>query len=895
MVHPLKHHVYFVYALAVLLPLFIASMALGAAYQQPQTGRQKINFNADWKFIRSDVTGSPQAPAFSDGAWTAVHLPHNFQNVPVNGNSGYYRGVGWYRKHFTLDNSYQDKVLTLYFCGAVSVSTVYINGTALPVNYGGFHPFCFDITQQCVLGADNVVAVKLDNSSNIQVPPQNPLTDIDYNLFGGINKDVFLIVTDKIYVPEAIHSWNSGWAEQGGQFVTFPSVSATSASINVSTWVKNVTGTAASCSLATFIVDSSNAIVQSAGAGLTAATAGVTQVAQTLTISNPVLWAPWTPYLYTVYSVLYNGTTAVDVYSTRIGVRSITYNKASGVSCNGTPFKILGLNRTNEWMFIGHAAPNNQQKRDAAKLREFGVNFVRCSHYPMADAFYEGCDSVGVLLWVEMPSWHCCIAPMLDSTWIARCANEVRFMVRNGRNHPSVMIWGAGLNEGIKLAAFDTPQNNLCLSEDSTRPTTAARPQGTDAPNNIYTFYGQNAFTPGVLPMANPDPAAVGYLNSEHTGHTFEQYSIRATCSEQFLLDHATMHALMVTDGRNRPFCSGNVGWCGFDYYTNRSVDATPYFKPHGVFDIMHIPKFAAYFYKSQSGGDNFDGSKHPMVKIANYNLPNSPVNRRVYSNCEQVKLYQNDVLVSAKAPDTAPMYQAFTGSPAATWNLAHPPFTFKNVAFSAGSLRAEGLIGGVVVARDTARSPGTAAGIKLVADPPVIDDNGEDISRIEAYIVDANGTWIPDTSTKNAVTFSLGSGSVADGTLIGDFPISAQAGACVVLAKAGLSTGTMTVQASATGLSPASLTVTVKASDQAGIFGKPGVRATVFAQGGRWIKVVGDRFTLSVRKNAKTSLAVFDVTGKLLKSGVVGKRNINLKKDFGLSSGVYLIRLDRM
>jgi len=82
---------------------------------------------------------------------------------------------------------------------------------------------------------------------------------------------------------------------------------------------------------------------------------------------------------------------------------------------------------------------------------------------------------------------------------------------------------------------------------------------------------------------------------------------------------------------------------------------------------------------------------------------------------------------------------------------------------------------------------------------------NGEDISRIEAYIVDANGTWIPDTSTKNAVTFSLGSGSVADGTLIGDFPISAQAGACVVLAKAGLSTGTMTVQASATGLSPAS------------------------------------------------------------------------------------------
>ena len=747
----------------VLLIVMVAYfMAEAAQFQAPQTSRTKANFNLNWKYIQGDQSGA-QTVTYADGAWATVNLPHNFQNVPVNGNQNYYRGIGWYRKHFKLNSVSSNRKITLYFCGAVSVASVYINGTALPVNYGGFHPFCFDITQYCNLGGtDNVVAVKLDNSSNTSVPPQNPVTDIDYNLYGGINKDVFLIVTDKLYVPEAIQSWSSGWTEQGGQFVTFPSVSTSSASVNVKTWVKNMTGADASCSLSTYIVDSSNTIVQSSGIRLSAASNAVTQFTQNFSVASPRLWAPWSPYMYTVYTVVYNGTTPVDIYSTRIGIRSITYNVTQGVYCNGTPFKILGLNRTNEWVFVGHATPNNQQKRDAATLREYGCNFVRCSHYPMADAFYNGCDSVGLLLWVEFPSWHCCNPPSTDATWIARCADEVRFMVRNGRNHPSVMLWGAGLNEGTKNAAFDTPQNALCLSEDSTRPTTAARQSYTYSTGNIYTFYGQNEFVPGVLPSANPDPTGtVGFLNSEHTGHTFESASIRSTCTEQNLLDQGTMHLAMVTDGRNRNFCAGSVGWCGFDYYTNRSVSATPYFKPHGVFDLMHIPKSAAYFYKSQSAGDNYDGSKHPMVKIANYYMSTSPVDRRVYSNCDSVRLYQNGVLVQTKKPDTAmpAVPTSHQGTLATNMNLAHPPFTFKNVAFAAGSLRADGFLGGVVVASDTARTPGTAKGLRLIADPPVIEANGADFSRIEVYIVDSVGTWIPSTTTTNSVSFSLGSG----------------------------------------------------------------------------------------------------------------------------------------
>jgi len=247
------------------------------------------------------------------------------------------------------------------------------------------------------------------------------------------------------------------------------------------------------------------------------------------------------------------------------------------------------------------------------------------------------------------------------------------------------------------------------------------------------------------------------------------------------------------------------------------------------------------------------------MVKIANYNLPNSPVNRRVYSNCEQVKLYQNDVLVSAKAPITAPMYQAFTGSPAATWNLAHPPLHQERGVFSGVAARGRPHRRRVV-ARDTARSPGTAAGISwwptrrsLTTTVRTFEDRS--LYRRRKRYVDSRHFHQKRGDLQSRI------GQRCRWYAHRRFSDKRPGGACVVLAKAGLSTGTMTVQASATGLSPASLTVTVKASDQAGIFGKPGVRATVFAQGGRWIKVVGDRFTLSVRKNAKTSLAVFDVT----------------------------------
>jgi beta-galactosidase len=130
------------------------------------------------------------------------------------------------------------------------------------------------------------------------VPPQNPLTGIDYELYGGLNKDVYLIATDKLYVPEAIHSWNSGWADQGGHFITYSNVTSNSATVKVETWVKNSTGAAVSGKLVTTIVDAvTNQVVQSNEATLTAAATGVTRVTQTIAVTGLNPWAPWLTYI----------------------------------------------------------------------------------------------------------------------------------------------------------------------------------------------------------------------------------------------------------------------------------------------------------------------------------------------------------------------------------------------------------------------------------------------------------------------------------------------------------------------------------------------------------------------------------------------------------------------
>ncbi len=866
-------------SLALLQTIFAVS-AMAVPFQPPQTARVKLNINQTWKFTMADVSGA-QATGFNDAAWSTVHLPHNFQNVSITGGT-YYRGIGWYRKHFTLDASYSGKRITIYFEGAMTVAQVYINGTALATHYGGFDPFCYDITSYCAIGgADNVIAVRLDNSYQNLVPPEKPGGgSIDFEMYGGIYRDVWIIATDPVFVPEAVHDWANSWANQGGHFITFANVSAGSANVTVRTWVRNAGASSATCYVATTIADATNEIIQTGTSASQAVAANsVSRFAQTITVANPVLWYPWAPYRYTVHTVVYNGTAVVDYYKTRIGIRQLQFTRTTGAFVNGTYIKLLGLNRHQTWPFVGHAVPNIQQRRDAEMLKDVSCNIARCSHYLQDDEFMNACDSLGIFLWVEIPGWHCCdnpATPSTNATWRARHFDVLKSTVRTARNHPCVAIWGPGINEAVSDPTIERPLNDTCHKEDSSRMTSVARAgwqHPTGAGNNIYDVYGDNQFTPGSIPASNPDPNCYGYINTEHTGHTAEQYSRRETNTESDLLYHGWLHAQMTGEARAKgTWILGGMGWCMFDYYTGGSI------RYHGVMDLMHIPKFGYWVYKSQSAADNYNGTVHPVMKITNWYRSASPVNRDVYHNCDSVRLYRNGTYVASKPPDVT------------IAGLAHHPSTFFNVAFQTGMLTAEGFQGGRIVVRDTARTPGAAACIRLVADPPVIQANGGDFSRVEAWIIDASGTYVPYTA--NSISFTIS--GTAGGSLVGNNPIAAQSGACIILAKAGLTPGSMRVTATSAGLCTVSADIVV--SPTTGIFdGYPGAAKTAaIVPKTEIFAMMGNRFIVPGPFQGKSIMvAVYDLSGKMIYKKAMRQKVIALGKDIATASGIHIVHIN--
>lgn len=165
-------------------------------YDPPVNLRTDVPLDSGWKFIRQDVTGAA-AVDFDDSAWSTVTLPHTWNNRDgEDGNTNYYRGVGWYRIHCFIEDSFAGRQLFLKFDGAFLVTDVYINGNHLGEHRGGFADFVFDATPDLKTGADNVIAVKVSNAANANIPPLSA----DFTFFGGLYRGVHLLATDPVQI-----------------------------------------------------------------------------------------------------------------------------------------------------------------------------------------------------------------------------------------------------------------------------------------------------------------------------------------------------------------------------------------------------------------------------------------------------------------------------------------------------------------------------------------------------------------------------------------------------------------------------------------------------------------------------------------------------------------------
>ncbi len=735
--------------------VFAAASAPGSAY------RIVMNFNSDWLFARGDIPGG-QTAALDESAFKRVCLPHTVAVVKHRDiDTSVFATISWYRRHFTPPINLQGRRFSIEFQGVSKAATVYLNGRPVGGHEGAYTPFTLDITRELKFGADNILAVRVDSRQRKDIPPEGAA--VDYMVCGGIVRDVAMIVTDPLHV----------------QWVYVTRDSADPSCIDICTQVANGGGTEKGCTLVGLIVDSSNAVVDSGRAGGTVASGSEVEFNTRIgPIPGLRLWNPDHPYLYTALMQLQDDGRTVDTCRRQFGVRTIKFSRVDGrFSINGDALKLRGLNRHETYPFIGRAAADRLQARDADILKyELGCNIVRCSHYPQSPAFLQRCDEIGLLVLEEMPGW----LYVGNAAWQALALDDVRDMVMRDRNHPSVVSFGVRVNESMDYHDFYVKANRIARLLDPSRPTNGVRVAGRGSPREFMEdLWGQNFGVPPGTPQPMP------MLVTESVGH---RGSAHSWDDDSRLIRQFLMNAAAQDSAAANPEIAGLLGWCAFDYNS-------PYFTAekkvnyHGVADIFRIPKFAGYFYRSQAD----PGLYGPMVFIAHrWEKAQTPDDVWVASNCGKVELFVNGVSLGRRAPSR---FMA----------LPHPLFLWKSVPFRAGEIKAVGYIGDKPAATCVRYTPGAPVRLAMIPDDTVLEEGG-DMTRIAVTAVDAHGQAVPHCG--RAITLSV-SGA---GEFLGESPVALEDGKTAFYVKTPAHrAGEIDCRASAAGLVGAQARIRVR------------------------------------------------------------------------------------
>jgi beta-galactosidase len=776
--------------------------------------RQEFNFDQNWHFYRpatgfADVHSSTGVtlPSLAAAMWEEVTLPHTVRLEPRDASGGQnYQGICWYRKQLSVKPEWKKHVLYLTFQGAMQVADVWLNGVHLTTHYGGYIPFTLDVSSAIHFDRPNVLTVRLDNSDNPEVPPGKPQNALDFAYFGGLYRSVQLQVLHPLHITNSILA---GKVAGGGIFVTYPEVDTATATVKVQTDVANESNALRTCIVKHTLTTQDGQIMATADTNAEIPAHSSKPVVQSFQVQNPKLWHPADPHLYLLHtSVSENGTVTDDEY-TRIGIRSIHFDKDTNLTINGQPFFSVGANRHQDHPYVGYALPASAHYRDAYKLREAGFTSYR-SHYPQDRSFMDACDELGILAIVSNPGWQF----MGDDVFKQRAYQDAREMIRRDRNRPSVILWEVPMNEtdnrsvALKLYQIvheEFPGPDVYAAGD---PITQGPVAGFDGWDLEYGSGGAGRGQQRVPTK----PSWIREWGDQVDNWSDQQGRVRVARSwgEPPMLVQAGSHLRALDNiyaASNR--LSGADLWAGIDAY--RGYHHQPFLG--APLDMFRLPKFDYYMFQSQRPTDiqPMPVGSGPMVFIANYASFYSPSNVTVFSNCEQVRLTLNGKEAGTQPPDSG-------------YHVPHPPFTFKAGDFSntrsmlfsngiapagtqIGELRAEGLIGGKVVATHILHSPGVPTSLQLMVDTcgrdPIAD--GSDWVRVYAHVCDVRGTTHPFAD--DFVTFSVtGNGYIIGTEKILANPVRAEAGIATNLIGMTKTPGTVTVLASAPGLKEAVL-----------------------------------------------------------------------------------------
>ena len=361
----------------------------------------------------------------------------------------------------------------------------------------------------------------------------------------------------------------------------------------------------------------------------------------TITVPRARLWDPLSPVLYELKTELIRDGEVIDTLSRRVGFRRAEFKK-DGFYLNGRKFKLRGLNRHQSYPYVGYAMPRSMQRLDADILKnELGCNAVRTSHYPQSHHFIGRCDELGMPVFTEAPGWQ----NLGDEEWKDVGVEAVREMVREYRNHPSIILWGVRINESQDDHDFYVRTNEAARSLDPTRATGGVRcHKNSELLEDVYTYndFVHDGIQPGCEPKRDvTSDMDKAYLISEYGGH---MYSTKAFDDEEHRLEHMLRHARVLDAVASHDDIAGSFAWCMFDYNTHKEFGSGDRICYHGVCDMFRNKKLAAELYAVQD-------SKEPILRLSSsMDIGDHPATNRgrvyILTNADSVRFYKNDSFI---------------------------------------------------------------------------------------------------------------------------------------------------------------------------------------------------------------------------------------------------------
>ncbi|MCF6356206.1 MAG: DUF4982 domain-containing protein [Draconibacterium sp.] len=718
---------------------------------QNSSFEREVQFNDNWKFVRADISGAEKLD-FDDSDWRVLNLPHDYSIEDLPEKEGVKQigpfseesaggastghvvgGTAWYRKHFTLNKTDADKIIKILFDGVYMNSDVWINGHHLGNQPYGYSAFSYNLTKFLnPVGEENVLAVQVKNEGE----------NSRWYSGSGIYRNVKLIKTSPVYVD----LW--------GNYITTPKVSTEKATVNIETKIVNSTSENEELNVIVKIQTANGETVATSEKMVEIESLKNISVQQNIEVLNPKLWDTETPNLYTAVIQLKNGSKTVDQTQTKFGIRSIEFSPEKGFLLNGKSVLIKGGCLHHDNGILGAAAFKSAEYRRVRIMKENGFNAIRVSHNPPSELFLNACDELGILVMDEsfdqwqLPKKKDDYHLYFDDWW----EHDMEAMLLRDRNHPSIIIWSVG-NEikergnesGLKIAAFLKAK---VKEFDTTRPVTQA----------VCKFweYPKKTWKNSEPLFAQMDIQGYNYRwqNYEEDHKNFPERVIIGTES---VAKEALENWQMV---EKHPYVIGDFVWTGMDYFGESGIGHNklksdgvitlppwPWFNGFcGDIDIIGNKKPQMYFRDVVWGNSNLEILVHAPIPageeedVSFWGWPNelkswnwqgnegTPLQVSVYSRCDKIILELNGKVVGEKPVSEETKLTA----------------RFE-VPYQPGELVAIGFMEGKEVVRQSLKTTGKPAQLKIVSETENILSDENDLVYFNIEVLDENGLLIPD------------------------------------------------------------------------------------------------------------------------------------------------------